>query len=693
MNLLSTYAFGIKNKNGAKYFILLFFCLLIIGHHLFSYLGHFGYDDMDYAKLAHDLSLGEFDPQNHFSYRLTLLGLTSLSYRFFGINDFASAVPSMLVFIGTLILVFIVLKKEKPTVIFICLTFFSLNLWGLFYSDKLMPDSFVSFFVFLNIFIIYFYKFRKRILPTFIYAFAAAIAIFLGFITKGNIILVLPLFAYLSIVDIVLKRDLKFWAQFIGISIFLLFGYLVYYHLTFGNALVRFQSIIQNGYLNLCSYSEQPFIVTLKRIGYQLLVLFISHALITGFLFVFAKPKQLLSKKILLFSTETGFFVTSAVLLLLSSNFMSISLSGYSPMCLDPRHYLFIVPVAGIAATFFIKEDIRNLNFILRSALLAAISFFVAFITKNNAAWLLYFPLLIALLLFLLVRKKHFNYFVFSVLLFVTLSINIVQMALYAQKVDFGKQSEIFKETVLSLDPPAIVLTNPVQKNLAHYLSHFSESEIRIESYSDFDYGELSGETSIYLFKNYYTRFLSGLNEQELPFYARVTDGFDKLFEDKAFNIQFFRIDTLKVVREILEKKNNFEGGENGWSGYQSNTENVYSGSYSSSLGKYSSTLRVMLDTLAINNSKKLIVSSNFKLLLMEESDVCFVVSANSGLWKGINFDKQIKAYGNWIPINVSEIINVEDLMPNDTLSFYLFNNNESEVYLDDLVVNLSALD
>ncbi|HPF50279.1 MAG TPA: hypothetical protein PK335_01830 [Draconibacterium sp.] len=676
-----------------KYLVFIFFCLLIIVHHFAGYLGHFGYDDMLYAKLAHNLNLGQFNPQDHFSFRITLLGLTSLSYRLLGINDFASSLPSMLAFTATLFLVFIVLKKEKPVIIVIGLSFFSLNLWGLFYSDKLMPDALVTFFAFLSIFFIYVYKFRKRTFPVLVYAFAGALALFLGFNTKGNIVLVFPLLAYLFIVDLILKRDLRFWLLFIGSSVLLLLIYFTFYHFVLGNAFARFQAIIQNSYLNQCSYSEQPFVITLKRIAYQLLLLFISHALITGFLFIFASPKHLFSKNTFLFRTNTGFFVLSAVVLLLSSNFMTISVTGYSPMCLDPRHFLFIVPIAGIAATLLIKDNIQNLNFIVRSIVLGIIVMVVAYVSKSNTSWLLYLPLIVALIVSSLFRKTRFNYVIFSVLIFIALSINLVQMAIYAYKVDFKKQEKIFKETVLTLDHPALVLTNTVQRNLAHYLNKFNKTGIEVLSYNDFDQHEHTDNIPIYLFKNYYTRYLSGLNDQQLPYYARVTEGYEKLYQDKTLDIQFFKIDSLTTIRTILEEKNDFEGNNNKWSNYQSSHKIVYSGSYSSLLGKYSSTLKVKLDTLDIKNAKQLIVTANFQILLMEESEVRFVFSTDSsGLWKGINFDKQIKAYGNWAPVSVSEIINIEDLSPDDTFVLYILNNKEQEVYLDDFDIRISVM-
>ncbi len=676
-------------KNKPKYFILLFFCLLFVLHHFWGYLGHYGYDDMHYAKLAFDMVNGHFDPQDHFSFRITLLGLTALSYKIFGVNDFASALPAMLVSIGTLILVFLVLKKERNEIITIGLTFFSLNLWGMFYSDKLMADTFITFFSFLFLFAIYIFKFRKQNL---IYAIIAALALFLGFNTKGNVVLLFPLLTYFFIVDLLLKRDLRFWFVFIGSSLFLLAAYFIFYQFVFGSALVRFKSITQNSYLNLCSYSEQPFIITLKRISYQLLQLFVSHALITSFLFIFAKPKQLFHKNTLFFSTELGFFVLAAILLLLSSNFMSISISGYSPMCLDPRHYLFIVPVTGIAATFLIRDNFQLPNFLFLSLLLSLCAFLVTITIKADTSWLLYFPIIIVLIISLLMRKYRFNTVVFSITFFIALAINLLQMGLYAQKVGFRTQEKNFTETITTIDQPSLILTNPVQKNLAPYLNKFKENKSRIESYIEFNPEETRTNVPIYLFKNYYTRYLSGLSEQQLPFYVRITNNYKKIYENSLLDIQVFKVDTLTIEQDILDKTNNFEGGAIGWSNFQANDKIVYSGSYSSSLGKFSSTLRVKIDTLNLNNVEQLIVTTNFHAYLKEESEVSFVISSSSGFWRGTNFRKQIKAYGNWIPVNISEVIDISNFKPGDTLSFYILNNDENEVYLDDFHIDLSVL-
>ena len=49
-----------------------------------------------------------------------------------------------------------------------------------------------------------------------------------------------------------------------------------------------------------------------------------------------------------------------AIVLLLSSNFMTISWTGYNPICLDPRHHLFLIPIAALAAIHFFNSKHSN---------------------------------------------------------------------------------------------------------------------------------------------------------------------------------------------------------------------------------------------------------------------------------------------------------------------------------------------
>ena len=154
--IVDSLKFNLTKHRSMKYKYFIFFCFLasILFHHLFGYIGHYGYDDMEYAHVAARLISGEFDADNHYSFRITLVGLTALSYKLFGINDWASALPALIFSIGTLLLVFQILRNESWPILTIGLALFTFNNWTFFYSDKLMPDVAVTFFAFLFCYVV-----------------------------------------------------------------------------------------------------------------------------------------------------------------------------------------------------------------------------------------------------------------------------------------------------------------------------------------------------------------------------------------------------------------------------------------------------------------------------------------------------------------------------------------------------------
>lgn len=101
-----------KKSNVISFLILLSFVVIIVLHHLFAYTGHYGFDDIHYAQLANDLLHGKFDFNDHFTYRLPVILLTALSYKLFGISDFASSLPSLIIAILILTVVYSILKND-----------------------------------------------------------------------------------------------------------------------------------------------------------------------------------------------------------------------------------------------------------------------------------------------------------------------------------------------------------------------------------------------------------------------------------------------------------------------------------------------------------------------------------------------------------------------------------------------------
>jgi hypothetical protein len=152
----------VKKYRGSSVWILLFFVSALILHHILGYTGHYGYDDLEYARLAGNFTHGIIDFNNHYSYRLSLILLTALSYSLFGVSDFASSLPSLIITISILLLVFFTLKNYGNLTLMAGLALTAFSRWFIFYSDKLMPDIYLAFSVTLSLFILHKYKFRSK---------------------------------------------------------------------------------------------------------------------------------------------------------------------------------------------------------------------------------------------------------------------------------------------------------------------------------------------------------------------------------------------------------------------------------------------------------------------------------------------------------------------------------------------------
>ncbi len=678
----------LKEKNFNRS-VLLFFIVAFLMHHFGGYLGHYGYDDMEYARLATNLTHGSFDASNHYSFRLVLVGLTAVFYKLFGVNDLSSALPALLFSIGTLLLIYHLLKRENWQVLTVGLSLFVFNNWTFFYSDKLMPDVAVTFFVFLFSYIVYSYKYLPRESPRFVYSFLAALALFLGFNSKETVVLAIPWVIWLIGTDLILKRSLKFWLQFISFSVAFLLGYLIVCQLAFGNAFERFHSIVSNSYLNACSYDQQPFAETLKRITYGLFQLFLTNDLLLGFLFVIPGLLFIPVQSLLKTDTPKSFFVVASVILLVSSNFMSISATSYVPMCLDPRHYLFIIPVVSLGATFVVKDYFTQVKFRLLLFFLLSIAFAVTWYQHSNSAYLLYLPLaiLIGLTLLLELNDRRKGLFV-SVMLLILL-LQPADMMRYARKVDYKRQKANVMNELIDKNGQCVVITDVVQKRLGNYYSGFSSiAPCQFISYAEADTFHFKNNVRKYLLNNWYTRYLSGMDDQDLPFYA-VSASYP-VFSDKKLNFYLYDLGNNKLSQQLLFKAgNNFETPARFWNNATDLVgDRVFSGKYSEKLGEFSVCCTIPIDSLLTDSIKQIVVSPKLEILAVNSAECSLVITMETNgkqyFWKGFELSKYIKSKGSWWQSAVNEIIKREDIKANSVMKIYVWNNKKNEIYIDD---------
>jgi 4-amino-4-deoxy-L-arabinose transferase-like glycosyltransferase len=667
--------------------------LAVVLHHLFGYLGHYGFDDMEYARVAARLANGEFDAGNHYSFRITLVGLTALSYKLFGINDWASALPPLIFFIGTLVLIYSILKDESGPILTIGLALFSLNNWTFFYSDKLMPDGAVTFFAFLFCYAIYSYRYLPRKMPELAYSLLAALALFLCFNSKETVVLLAPLVAWLMVADIVQKRSGRFWLQFVGFSLVMLACYLVVCQVAFGNAITRFNAIVANSYLNSCSYDQLPFSETLKRITFGLAKLFLTQDMILGFLVVLLAFFFIPVKQILKLSDRKSFFIVSSVVLMFSANFMSISVTSYIPMCADPRHYLFIVPVVAVAAALILKDYLSLFRFRIGLFVLVSIAFGLSLFFRSATAYHLYLPVLVAIGCVVILKNTVQVQNLFAILLFVALLFQPADMFIYASNVNYEKQKEIVQRELIGKNKACVVITDEVQKRLGNYYEGFSlNAACQFINYAEADTFHFQKNAKIMLLNNWYTRYLSGMDDQDMPAFA--TTAVNPVFKDEKLNLDIFELNGLGKGQLLFSTENDYESSKEYWSQSSSRSSvHAHSGSFSEKAGEFSAICSFPLDTLFTDSITKLTVFTKLQIFAANEAECNLVVSIESNgeqyFWQGFNLSKYVKSKGSWWLASNNLVIDKSAIRKNSMIKIYIWNNKKNEIYIDDFKVEL----
>jgi 4-amino-4-deoxy-L-arabinose transferase-like glycosyltransferase len=690
-------------KDKSRYLILFSFILLLIAYHLIGYAGHYGYDDIHYARLAYDFNNGTVDYNDHFSYRIVVILFTALSYSVFGISDFASSLPAIIVSLLILTIVFFVMKNENKRTIIIALSLTTLSDWFLFYSDKLMPDIYVALFITAGISVIWYYKFSAGSKNALSCSVLLVLSLLLGFLAKETIVFIIPLLAYLFITDIIFRRDIRFWIYtLIGGCVVLLLYFLVTWLIT-GDFLKRFEAISGNGYLNLCSYDKQPTAFLIRRITRDFFEMLVYQTMMTGFIVVIAYLFRKRSKEVFKFNDSLSFWITSALILLLSSNFMPTSLTAYSPLCPDPRHYLFLIPVSSIPASIILNEFIEKKRFKIQLVVILALVTLLSFFITGNSFRQLYLPLTILFSAYIFVAPKPVNRNIFSVLFFIVLLIIPLSMINYSRKVNYRKQKEILVSQVINQNKDCVVITDEVQKRLGEYYSRFDKNN----NVEFLDFREFKNDTADkrkkLLLLNWYTQYLSKTENEDLPYYARHISSDNKLiFQDRQLNIYIYEMEHVLLPEQtgatLLYTFNDFENKVTYWAQDDSDiTDEIFhEGNRSNRVREFSSTFEYPVDSLKSDNASQIIISCSLYCHLSERSEAKLVVSAEDAseayFWQAQPIDRYVKAYGNWWLVKYEIAIEIKALKKNSKLKVYLWNINKRNIYIDDFEIKITGL-
>lgn len=768
-------------RKQAVWMVGFLFGSLILLYHFFAFAGFFGYDDLQYAEVAVRMTRGVADWSDHFSFRWGVTLLAALSYKLLGINDVASSLPALLISLATLALVTGALRRHSPWIVAGAAALLTLNHWSLFYSDKLMPDVFVAFFITAAI-LIYFRIFCRTEVPgtavdsppspdganaykqieatantynresetetppsptdtnaymqieatantyggaaptqssrkgdktQILSGVAFALSLLGALLSKETVILAVPLLAWWAVRDLVTRRRLRFWSAVILPGILLLAGYFLLTDFLTGDPAARWKALLDNRYVSFCDYASQPLRELLARISSGLVTELTHQGMMAGVILslpaLFLLPKHQESPAL-------RFFSSTALILLLSANFMTITPLAYNPMCPDPRHYLFLIPVFAISGALSLEAFHHNRPYWILTLAFSLLAALLILPVKSISLYEQILPLAglaLLLLLFLTITGKSRDRSTGGekisrralplaiLLLIAILAVKPLRYAEYARQVDYAGQKEFVMKHILKGNFVRVI-TDDVQKRLIRYYQGFRETHPEPLNWEEATLLPDNDTTRTALLINGHTAFLSGERPGRNPWFATHPEQMAvKIAENEKPLMTLYSAPRWHNPRIVASFRHDYEKEEFPWNGGRVITAEAegapaYGGNHYDHPEEFSATFRIPVDSLDISAGEILLVTCRLQLFTRDRTEASVVVSApgkeGKELWQGFSLFPQVRAFNVWSPVTVHALLETGEMAPEAELAVYLWNLKRDDIYIDDWEVILAAI-
>lgn len=313
------------------------------------------WDDFSYLNFAHQVNEGTFQINgNHFTSRIALIYPVAYAIDALGINAHTMVVFTLLC--ALLILNFLFYLGRQGNIWIALLGGFMLicDYHTIFFATHLFPELPMMLYVLLAIGA--YDLVNRRVADHRVLGLITSLAIFVAFLTKTTIFLLIPLFVYLFWNDWVRrKRHKSYWLITVAsLMFFVVLNFLFYYETT-GDFFYRLNNISSNHEATVKTFFDKSFTDVLKRLTYLPLFGFMRGGFFIPLLF--ALPALLsIKKKSWRLDDQKMLWPIAIVFILGAWWFMSTNWKYYSPMPLDTRHIAFLIPLMIIAGVDYWSE-------------------------------------------------------------------------------------------------------------------------------------------------------------------------------------------------------------------------------------------------------------------------------------------------------------------------------------------------
>jgi hypothetical protein len=446
--------------------VLLFVVLFSVAYFVFAHEGFYWIDDYGYAKYAWQLTKGTFSvtptihPSNPLTHRFMVFGPVAIFYLLFGINIYSTTLWPLLCTVGCSGIIWLLLRKEKPTVSVLAMLLLGLYFHSLFLASYLYPDNILMFFALGAVAILYRFRYQIYGRNPVLYAALFVLFNFLAFLTKETIIYYLPFYFFLFLLDIFSGKKLSFWFWSAGLGLVVLGVYFGYYHFRTGDAFFRFHIIEKTNIAYHAGEPENTKNQLWERLTYGPLFFFIGSGIMVPFIFalgLFTNPKRLNFK---LLSPEI-FWLLLALLVTAMFWFGSTSLQFYTPITLLPRMVTLLLPPLCIAGALGLENLLAGSR---KAATFYTLAFVGVCLADRSNTLLMYLPLALffSYCWGLLILKKKLPSLGLTVLVLIAaLSLRPLHFMRKPSLMSFREQEKIIEKYLNKQEGKYLVLSDP----------------------------------------------------------------------------------------------------------------------------------------------------------------------------------------------------------------------------------------
>jgi hypothetical protein len=216
-----------------------------------------------------------------------------------------------------------------------------------------------------------------------------------------------------------------------------------------------------------------------------------------------------------------SFFTVSAVLAFASANFMTTSVKAYVPLCPDVRHYLFVVPIAAVAAAFVLQDLIEQKRFAPFLLIVFAAASVWSFANGFEHKFLYASIAVVVLLRWLLPIVPRVNT-VALVTVVLLLCVGPLRDGLVNRNNGYADQKALVHHALLPLQTQTVVITDVVQKHFGEYAFGFdSAAPVRFVEFRELSSVNIPSTANCMLLSNGMTRWMSATDWESLPDLAK----------------------------------------------------------------------------------------------------------------------------------------------------------------------------